>query len=136
MNCCMAHVCLADHLSVCAVRAVRAVCWSGNVCAVASTVGCFTMCCFRMCWLAGRRKHSIIVLVSSVHEPGTVRRKLLLLLHCALHCTQGLGTAVLAAILGSLPKTGGSLADHTVLLSGEAAAAVEAAATTQHTDSA
>lgn len=31
---------------------------------------------------------------------------------------QGLGTAVLAAILGSLPKTGGSLADHTVLLSG------------------
>lgn len=32
---------------------------------------------------------------------------------------QGLGTAVLAAILGSLPKTGGSLADHTVLLSGE-----------------
>ncbi|WIA32021.1 hypothetical protein OEZ86_002874 [Tetradesmus obliquus] len=36
---------------------------------------------------------------------------------------QGLGTAVLAAILGSLPKTGGSLADHTVLLSGEGAAA-------------
>eukprot|EP00878_Enallax_costatus_P014670 GHUV01015346.1.p1 GENE.GHUV01015346.1~~GHUV01015346.1.p1 ORF type:complete len:566 (+),score=140.92 GHUV01015346.1:81-1778(+) len=35
---------------------------------------------------------------------------------------QGLGTAVLAAILGSLPKTGGSLADHTVLLSGEGAA--------------
>jgi hypothetical protein len=34
-------------------------------------------------------------------------------------CAQGLGTAVLAAILGSLPKTGGSLADHTVLLSGE-----------------
>lgn len=31
---------------------------------------------------------------------------------------QGLGTAVLAAVLGSLPKTGGSLADHTVLLSG------------------
>lgn len=31
---------------------------------------------------------------------------------------QGLGTAVLAALLGSLPKTGGSLADHTVLLSG------------------
>jgi malic enzyme len=30
-----------------------------------------------------------------------------------------MGTAVLAAILGSLPKTGGSLADHTVLLSGE-----------------
>jgi hypothetical protein len=28
---------------------------------------------------------------------------------------------VLAAILGSLPKTGGSLADHTVLLSGGAA---------------
>eukprot|EP00775_Hariotina_reticulata_P006129 gene6129-6368_t len=35
---------------------------------------------------------------------------------------QGLGTAVLAAIMGSLPKTGGSLADHTVLLSGEGAA--------------
>jgi hypothetical protein len=32
---------------------------------------------------------------------------------------QGLGTAVLAAILGSLPKTGGSLADHTVVLAGE-----------------
>ncbi|KAF6265971.1 hypothetical protein COO60DRAFT_1477166 [Scenedesmus sp. NREL 46B-D3] len=36
---------------------------------------------------------------------------------------QGLGAAVLAAILGSLPKTGGSLADHTVMLSGEGAAA-------------
>lgn len=32
---------------------------------------------------------------------------------------QGMGTAVLAAILGSLPRTGGSLADHTVMLSGE-----------------
>jgi hypothetical protein len=31
---------------------------------------------------------------------------------------QGLPAAVLAAILGSLPKTGGSLADHTVLLAG------------------
>ncbi|KAI8472774.1 MAG: NADP-dependent malic enzyme [Monoraphidium minutum] len=34
---------------------------------------------------------------------------------------QGLGTAVLAAILGSLPKTGGSLADQTVLISGDGA---------------
>lgn len=39
---------------------------------------------------------------------------------CLCVALQGLGTAVLAAILGSLPKTGGSLADHTVLLSGEA----------------
>jgi hypothetical protein len=31
---------------------------------------------------------------------------------------QGLGTAVLAAILGGLPKTGGSIADHTILFSG------------------
>lgn len=38
---------------------------------------------------------------------------------CVWHHLQGLGTAVLAAILGSLPKTGGSLADHTVLLAGE-----------------
>lgn len=34
---------------------------------------------------------------------------------------QGLPTAVLAAILGSLPKAGGSLADHTVLLAGDGA---------------
>ncbi|KIY96188.1 malate dehydrogenase (oxaloacetate-decarboxylating)(NADP+) [Monoraphidium neglectum] len=34
---------------------------------------------------------------------------------------QGLGTAVLAAILGSLPKTGGSLADQTVVISGDGA---------------
>lgn len=37
---------------------------------------------------------------------------------------QGLGAAVLAAILGSLPRTGGSLADHTVLLSGELVALI------------
>lgn len=41
-----------------------------------------------------------------------------LLLYVALSCLQGLGTAVLAAILGGLPKTGGSIADHTILLSG------------------
>lgn len=40
-------------------------------------------------------------------------------LWCVIISLQGMGTAVLAAILGSLPKTGGSLADHTVLLSGE-----------------
>ncbi|GBF99300.1 NADP-dependent malic enzyme [Raphidocelis subcapitata] len=34
---------------------------------------------------------------------------------------QGLGTAVLAAVLGALPKTGGSLADHTVVLAGDGA---------------
>jgi hypothetical protein len=39
---------------------------------------------------------------------------------CCCCCMQGLGTAVLAAIMGALPKTGGSIADHTVLLSGTA----------------
>jgi hypothetical protein len=39
---------------------------------------------------------------------------------CCCCCCQGLGTAVLAAIMGALPKTGGSIADHTVLLSGTA----------------
>lgn len=39
-------------------------------------------------------------------------------LHCVCVIVQGLGTAVLAAILGGLPKTGGSIADHTILFSG------------------